>query len=356
MSALYENKSNFNSVYETAYALLEAKGHFKECCLYNQSKITVKHTGYDNWNGGTYFYTISIHVPVSLYATIPDEEKINYEKSLADACNEVTKDDENSTFNASLLPQRTTNDIKWDKIDGGKEALKQKVDMLKDIMISVATGTPINTKEVEYNSIISSVQKDCKVLKIPFEFQYKTLWDWYGKWKRDFPTYKERSQYVSKYLSPLYELLCDDVISSINEEVLISITGWDKILRSIDRLKKGIIYAKQEIDFQEIGLICRELLISLAQEVYNPNIHGICDEKGVSIGQTDAVRMLSNYISVCMAGKSFEEFRAYAKNANQLANLLTHKRNATKKDMWLTVSATLSLINFIGIFEDKIDM
>ena len=48
-----------------------------------------------------------------------------------------------------------------------------------------------------------------------------------------------------------------------------------------------------------------------------------------------------------------KELRAYAKATNDLANQLTHKRSATKKDMLLIVSSTIALINFIGIIEEK---
>ena len=87
--------------------------------------------------------------------------------------------------------------------------------------------------------------------------------------------------------------------------------------------------------------------------VYDPIIHGQFDETGVNIGKTDAVRMISNYLSVKLSGNSHEEMRAYAKTTNKLANMLTHKRTASKRDMMLVTSATISLINFIGILEDK---
>lgn len=95
------------------------------------------------------------------------------------------------------------------------------------------------------------------------------------------------------------------------------------------------------------------MIISLAQAVYNPVVHGTEDEKGVKIGETDAVRMIGNYISIELSGSSNDELRAYAKNTNKLANRLTHERNATKKDMLLSVSSTIALINFIGIIAGK---
>ena len=93
----------------------------------------------------------------------------------------------------------------------------------------------------------------------------------------------------------------------------------------------------------------------MAQAVYNPDLHGTRDEKGTEIGKTDAVRMIGSYINVRLAGSSNEELRVYAKATNKLANLLTHKRDAEKQDMLLSVSATIALINFIGILENKIN-
>ena len=63
--------------------------------------------------------------------------------------------------------------------------------------------------------------------------------------------------------------------------------------------------------------------------------------------------MLDGYIAVTLAGQESEELRSYAKTTNKLANVLTHKRTATKKEMLLCTSATLALINFIGVLEEK---
>ena len=128
---------------------------------------------------------------------------------------------------------------------------------------------------------------------------------------------------------------------------------WERLNRTIIKIKKDSMSARNEEDFQGVGLLCREAIISLAQAVYDPIIHGQLDETGVNIGKTDAVRMISNYLSVKLSGNTHEEMRAYAKTTNKLANMLTHKRTASKRDMMLVTSATISLINFIGILEDK---
>lgn len=136
-------------------------------------------------------------------------------------------------------------------------------------------------------------------------------------------------------------------------ETLVRIDDWDRINRTLAKIKKDSVVAKNEEDYQSIGFLCRELLISLAQVVYKPDLHGKVDDKGIIIGETDANRMLNNYIAVKLNGGSNEELRSFAKNANKLANRLTHERSATKKDMMLTISATIAVINLIGVLEEK---
>ena len=87
--------------------------------------------------------------------------------------------------------------------------------------------------------------------------------------------------------------------------------------------------------------------------MYDPIIHGDTHEDGTKIGNADAVRMIGNYVNYTLGGSSNKELKGYAKTTNALANQLTHKRTATKKDMLLAVSSTIALINFIGIIEEK---
>lgn len=145
---------------------------------------------------------------------------------------------------------------------------------------------------------------------------------------------------------------CDEV-GPQSMDAFVELNDWERIKRTVAKIKRDSNIAQNEEDFQTIGLLCRDVIISLAQAVYNPLIHGDTDEKGTQIGSSDAVRMLENYINFSLKGRHNKELRTYAKAVNDLANQLTHKRSATKKDMLLTRSATIALINFIGIIEDK---
>lgn len=133
--------------------------------------------------------------------------------------------------------------------------------------------------------------------------------------------------------------------------ISVSLTGWERIERTISEIKMRLNQALTEEHFQAIGLLCRETIISIAQVIYDENQHAILGDLKPS--KTDSKRMLDSYFAIELQGGSNENLRKYARAANDLANELTHKRTATEKDAALYSSATISLINLIGILEDR---
>ena len=220
-------------------------------------------------------------------------------------------------------------------------------------MVSVATGgNRIQEEEERYKKLHAQVGRDCKKLSLTYNNTFYSLWDWFGKWKADFPKYQERRIFINDLFAPTLAYF-ENTESYSNIETIVELDDWERIKRTVIKIKRESDNAKDEEDFQTIGLLCRDVIISLAQAVYNPMIHGATDDTGKQIGNADAVRMIGNYVSVKLNGSHNKELRAYAKATNDLANQLTHKRSATKKDMLLIVSSTIALINFIGIIEEK---
>ncbi len=131
------------------------------------------------------------------------------------------------------------------------------------------------------------------------------------------------------------------------------IGDWNGIKEAITKIDKDCLMANSAMEYQNIGNSCRNLIISVAQIVFTPEIHGKFNKEGKELSKTDAIGMLNNYFSYNFSGAKNELYRKYAKSTNDLANMLTHKRNATKRDMLITVSATLSLVNLIGVMEEK---
>jgi hypothetical protein len=50
-------------------------------------------------------------------------------------------------------------------------------------------------------------------------------------------------------------------------------TGWQKVDRQLQEVRLRLDAAETEEQWQAVGLLCREVLISVAQEVYDPNCH-----------------------------------------------------------------------------------
>lgn len=355
--AYYEEDKNFRPVFSTALSLMQTRGYDEFCRLIQRAEVNVVNTEYDGWNGGTYGYTVYLNLPVKVYASMPKEKVEDVEKLLTDSLNEATKGDDNHYFNTQITPRFTKSDINWELVGGeaGKEQMKHDLEAIQDILISVSTGGPrFQEVEPQYKSLHSSFAKKCKQLNIIYNNSFDGLWQWYGRYRAELPTYQSRREFIGNLLAPTFEAFNNDNSTPAIAIPIVELSDWDRINRTVIKIKQNSLAAKNEEDFQQVGLLCRDVIISLAQAVYNPEIHGATDEEDTQIGKDDAVRMIGNYINVCLKGPSNGELRAYAKTTNKLANNLTHRRNATKKDMMLCVSATIALINFIGILEDKV--
>lgn len=354
----YEIPSNFAPVFNVAKALIKERGEIDAYEIITNAKLSVQNTDYDGWNGGTYGYTVYVGLSVKQYTSFSPEKITKIEKIVADSLNEAIKGSNNDYFIVQIEPTIGKDDIDWDAVGGrkGRALLRQNIETIRDIMISVATGRQqIQVENTRYTTLYAQIQHDCKVLNLTFNNPFPNLWAWYGKWKADFRTYQERRAYINDLFAPMLVYFDENMnFNNVSKvETLVELDEWDRITRTLTKIKRDSNNAKNEEDFQTVGLLCREVIISLAQAVYNPKLHGSTDEKGVVIGNSDANRMIGNYVNIKLSGGSNEELRAYARNTNKLANRLTHERNATKKDMLLSVASTIALINFIGIIEEK---
>ena len=345
----FENKEYFKPVLDTVKELLKEQNRKDIVIVLNNADISVLQTGYDNWNGGINFYTVYIEVSVPEFVKL---ELDSVEKVLVTALNTATRYTDSEVFSGVVISPKSSSKIDWSLIDLSKQELLQRIDYLKNTMISVSTGGQrIQNVEQQYKQIYNEVKQELKKLDVNNPNNYDSLWSWYGKWSNEFPTYQERRNYINVMYEQLINTLSEAESTRI-VDIKVNLSNWDRISRSITEIKKRENQAQNEEQFQAVGMLCRELIITLAQTVYDSKKHISTD--GVEIGKTDAKRMLDTYISAILAGSESEELRAYAKTTNKLANASTHKRTATKKEMMLCTSAALALVNFIGVLEDKI--
>lgn len=128
-------------------------------------------------------------------------------------------------------------------------------------------------------------------------------------------------------------------------------TGWQKVDRQVQEMRGRLDSATTEEQFQAVGLLCREIMISAAQEVYDKRKH--LSDDGVLPSDTDAKRMLEAVFSTELSGSANEEARSHARAAVKLALALQHKRTADFRMAALCAEGTLSVVNLLAILAGR---
>ena len=220
---------------------------------------------------------------------------------------------------------------------------------MKGLLISVSTGGPrIQDVDDRYKQLcaMTSLEFARRGLENPIPFF--SLWDWYSRWSSgDYPTYQSRRDYIGNLFNPTLQSLATGQLG------LPEPTGWQRVDRCVNELRSRLLYASSEEQFQTVGLLAREAIISAAQMVYDPGRHTSSDQ--VIPSQTDAKRMLDAFISSELAGGANEEARRHAKSTLDFAVALQHRRTASFRDAALCAEATSSVINIVAILAGRRD-
>ncbi|WJI61348.1 hypothetical protein NLY43_22355 [Mesorhizobium sp. C416B] len=218
----------------------------------------------------------------------------------------------------------------------------------REMMIAVATGArPIQEVEDYYGARQARLIQACAAAGIPYENPHEGLWDWYRFWKdSNLATYAERRGYVRKlFAGPIASAA--GRVNNPGPVVEREPTGWERVDRSLGRARTGFSGASVEEDWQAVGLVCREVLISLGQAVYVDGVHE--PEDKVKPSPTDAKRMLEAYVRHTLPGDGYKEVRTHARAAVDLAVHLQHRRTATRQMAALCLEATSSAVAVVAI-------
>lgn len=223
------------------------------------------------------------------------------------------------------------------------------LEYIRNTMIAVATGGPrINDVNDQYQRMYATVAATLSKRGYNNTLPYGSLWDWYGRWSSgDLPTYQSRRTFVAELVNPLINRIRSGRTEDLQP------TGWQRVDRTVGEIRDRLAAATSEEQFQTVGLLCRDALISLAQAVYVRERHPSLD--GTDPSDTDGKRMLGAYIAVELAGGANEEARKHARSALDLANALAHRRTATFRDAAMCVEATTTVVNVVAIVAGRRD-
>ena len=212
------------------------------------------------------------------------------------------------------------------------------------MMISVATGGDRIQSVNDYYIARAARIRVTIPAEVPYDNPHADLWDWFRHWRGSLASYSDRRQYVRQLFAPAIEALAKRPSIPLPQR---EPTGWERVDRAMSKARAQLELASAEEDFQAIGLLCREVIISLAQAVYDPLIHQSVD--GVKPSLTDANRMLEAYVAHVFPGESYKEVRAHARASLALALNLQHRRTATRQLAALCVEGTASTTAVMSI-------
>lgn len=318
-----------------------------------QGTCTIEVNGYDNWNEGTTIYGIYCRVPLELYSDVEQEIK-GIEQNIKNKAEILFRSYSHSWIDEVVVSPELTEDIQGKAYNITHEDLLDKLELLKGLMVSVSTGgARIQSVNTEYKSKYSEIAEGLRERNLKNPNPFADLWQWYGKWSDDsLPTYQSRREYLGDIFDPLIETV-KGMKSEVINPVFDSPTGWARVDRSMSEIKLRLAQATTEEQYQGVGLLARETLISVAQAVYDPGLHSI--KEGISPSKTDAKRMIDAYISAVIPGKSNENIRRHARASLDLANDLTHRRTADFRIAALCAEATNAVVNVLSVISGRRD-
>lgn len=249
---------------------------------------------------------------------------------------------------ASTRPDgKTFSDIEvrnnWNTV-AGSIALLAELIIHRGMVIDVATGRAMIQDVNDYYIAREGRIREALPPDIEYENPHPELWAWFKFYKEHLGGYADRRQYVTQMFTPAIQSLSTREVVQVAER---EPTGWNRVDRALATARAQFAKAAVEEEFQVVGLLCREIIISLAQAVFDPVIHQTVD--GVAASKTDANRMLEAYVAHLFPGETYKELRAHHRASLGLALNLQHRRTATKQLAALCLEATSSTVAVVSI-------
>ena len=124
-------------------------------------------------------------------------------------------------------------------------------------------------------------------------------------------------------------------------------TLWEKVDRQVTAMREQLNRAESEAEYQAVGHLGREVMISLAQAVIDPA--DAVSEDGEAPSKTDAARLLDAYIGKTLPGKGNEALRRAVRGVVKATSAVLHDRSATAKDASLIAELVSTSVHLTHI-------
>lgn len=223
--------------------------------------------------------------------------------------------------------------------------LRTAIEQQAALMVAVATGGPqINTVQDQYATRRDQIEHELQRLSLDDPNPFRDLWAWYGYYSQNLGRWHERRTYISEMYEPLHERLDSlaeqDVGTRLDEE---DRTGWERVDDQIVQLRQRYTVALTVEDFQAIGLLCRDVFVSLAESIFDADRHSKEGEEAPTTLRDQLFAVIEHEA----AGAASKELRALLKATIAYANKVQHDRSATRHQARVVAEATIATVNVV---------
>lgn len=346
---MLENIGEVKKITSSMIKYLEADGDYELVEILRNSHPSSEEISYDNWNGGTYTYAFIYEIEIELFRKIRSMVE-NYEKTLFEIASIFVPEYGCEQLGKITIKPICRQYISWNR-GCTKEQIISQIEQIKSKLISVSTGgAQIQDVNKSYKELYSSLHSSFNTIGIEDPNIFPDLWDWYGRWRQgDMPHYSDRRTFVSNLYRNVLEIIEKSVDTAEASEY--TPTGWERVDRTVYEMKHRLSVANNEEQFQAIGMLGREALITVAQQVFNKSVH--LSDDGIVPSDTDSKRMLDAFLNYSLSGPSNERQRKFAKASVDLANQLTHDRMAERSDAELCLTSVTAVVNTVRIIDRR---
>jgi hypothetical protein len=203
------------------------------------------------------------------------------------------------------------------------DGLVQELENQAELLIAVATGgSRIDTVQAEYQRRRKQLVRALERRGLQYPFPWPDLWQWYGHWSTNLPSYASRRTHIRQLVAPVLEALERQQSGlAVVDPRAVAIPTWADLDGRLAGLATELADAASRDDFQDVGRRAREVMIDCARLLADPAL--------VRDGQAppktaDAKAWLDLFLAARAAGPTRDELRRLVRAAWDLAQKVTH--------------------------------
>jgi hypothetical protein len=230
------------------------------------------------------------------------------------------------------------------------ERLRVDIEAEKQTLMDVAQfSAQIQDVNDEYKARRRTIRSSLKKLGLDDPNEWEDLWLWYGHYSDPnnfLNTNQYRREFVIETYSPLMAALENLEDRQLGTGIDMPETGWTQVDRQVAQLRISYARAETPEEFRSVGLLCRDIFVSLGHVIFDPEKHL---PKGESMPKRDDPKNRLDYAVVTeFSGGANEKLRALIRSTWSFVQPRVHDQTEDRRDAMIAADATIHLVKVLA--------